>query len=179
MGQTENTTQDFFYKNCTLALLLSRLKNNIYLFTRKKLAETLVTNKISLDTLTKELTSVKDSLKNLCDKDESQNLSYIDTLSKNWALFRKTCDLINTSIQNQSSTELKILALKKNIENFPKDADHCLGYYLSEYLEENWAPFPFMDILKILYNNHQTLQANSLLQSWIITIDELLEDLSF
>ena len=179
MEKTQEETKKLIYEKCTLSLLLSNLKNNIYLFTRKKLAESLVNEKTSIDDLIKYLEQIKNQLTILSLKNESKNLNYIENLTKTWDDFKKTCTQIDTNTETNSLIELNILSLIKNIEKYPKDLDLTLGYYLSEYNKEQWAPLPFMNILEALYNEHQKLLEKSTLSSWIIKTEELLVALSF
>ena len=179
MEKSPEGIKELLYKNSTLAMLFFKLKNNIYLFTRKKLAERLITEEIKLNDLLKELESIRKLLVTLRNKNESKNLKYIEDFSKTWDSFKKTCSPINKTTDNNSIIELKILSLIKNVENFPKTEDLTLGYYLSEYNKENWAPFPFMDILETLHNEEQNPLKKGILTYWITLTEELSEELSF
>lgn len=181
MDKTQNEVKELLYGKCSLSLLLFKLKNNIYLFTRKKLAETLINNEVNLENLTQDLNSLKKLFITLSNGNEGRNPLYIENLSKTWDVFKKICIPIKSNETRNSSLESKILFLLESIENFHKDDDLSFGYYLTEHNEQDLAPFPlpFMETLEALHKDHQILQNKSTLSFWITTIEDLLEELSF
>ena len=59
---------------------------------------------------------------------------------------------------------------------YPLGADHTLGYYLSEYVGQEWLPFPFIDILSTLHKEYQE-NASSILGGWISLLDALVSSM--
>lgn len=85
------------------------------------------------------------------------------------------------------ASEHKIAALKKQvnlvkaqefiktIREFPPNSDYSFGYYLSGYAGEKWLPFPFIEILKFLYEDTLVNGEKGILHAWTLSLTEIIE----
>ncbi|MBM3200965.1 MAG: hypothetical protein FJZ56_00985 [Chlamydiae bacterium] len=95
-----------------------------------------------------------------------ENLSQSSTFAK---------ELSSCWVELLSSNETKIKDFCKKLHSYPKDADHSLGYYLSNYTGHDWLPFPFIEILKALYEDAIVQGEKSTLSQWISTLSEFID----
>ena len=126
------------------------------------------------DDLTKDLISLKSFLKQIENADQSENSTFCQHLSELWHSL-----MINMELTSRGKMEAKInlLQLKeivKEIDHYPKEEEHKLGFYLTQYAGEKWLPVPFMEILKSLHFNYKTYQSESILEKWIQLLDDAL-----
>jgi hypothetical protein len=114
----------------------------------------------------KELKNIIESLK---DKDRSQDVDFSNTLSSCWN---------KTLILSRKHLSAPLRAFIKEIQHYPKDQDHTLGYYLTEYAGQNWLPFPYIELLKKIHEEHLTSPATSALSRWTRELDHLIATLA-
>jgi hypothetical protein len=84
------------------------------------------------------------------------------------------CNSVAVSLDVSAEKIQDIKILIEQISQYPYDADHPLKYYFNSFVGKDWIPFPFMDMLKELYDEHQRSPASSHLSSWIALIDDIL-----
>jgi hypothetical protein len=65
-------------------------------------------------------------------------------------------------------------ALIRAINSYPPAEEHTLGFYLTEYVGEEWLPFPYMELLRQLHERYQDDPANSALSAWIALLTDIL-----
>ncbi len=68
----------------------------------------------------------------------------------------------------------KILLFIEEVESFPEGNEFSFGYYLSNASIDNWLPFPFIALLKNLYEEHIKDPEKSKLQNWSLQIRDFL-----
>lgn len=122
--------------------------------------------------LTKEL---QKHLSLLQHENISHEALYLEKLSKIWLEFKKEAVSIRSKISKIPPVEKNLSTLIQVIEIFPEKTDHSLGFYLERYNQENWSPFPFMELLEFL---HKEENKTKRLKSWISLLEEIAEDLS-
>ena len=115
----------------------------------------------------------------LCRKDKSRDPAYLEKLSATWSSITQNCASLIKAHAEDFSIELKMKDLLLSIGNFPKEAEHKVGYYLSEGTGYEWSPVPFMDILKSLHLEYQTHFDNSQLSIWIERIEAIQDGLVY
>ncbi|NDD58322.1 MAG: hypothetical protein EBZ47_03585 [Chlamydiae bacterium] len=113
--------------------------------------------------------SFKKKLTELCHKDESENLHYVESLSENWheILFHAR----NKSFGSSYSEDLQKLI--DSILNFPDHSDHSLGFYLNQHAGKDWTPLPLMNLLKNLHLNYQSDPSTSELANWLNLLTQI------
>lgn len=113
---------------------------------------------------------LKQSFETLGKEDRSQDVPFINQLSKVWhqtleaSLKFKRSDPFSLSFRN----------FIKKIQNFPEKEEHTFGYYLTEYTGGKWLPFPYMDLIASLHAQYQNDPTSSPLALWIQEIEGLI-----
>ena len=153
------------------AIFLVFLRYLIQIFNGKNSGQR---GKTSLTGLLRGLETFKALLVQMQRVDQSENSMFCAALSIAWVdLFQETQVL--SHIKEKQRIDLKgLVSLIDDINYFPRDKEHQLGYYLSRYAGNRWLPFPFREILRDLHLDHQTNGEKSILSQWIQTIDTLL-----
>jgi hypothetical protein len=122
------------------------------------------------------LVSILCNLRTLLDRLKKENLSesapFALELSSCWLAFLHAKEIEAINLRKGSKIE-KIEELFRMIQSFPKNSDHKLGYYLSQYTGNRWLPFPFMEILKNLHEEALIEQGKSSLHQWTSTLNEI------
>lgn len=77
--------------------------------------------------------------------------------------------------KNPSLVDKKIHHILEDIHAYSCNSPYTFGYYLSEQVGEKWIPFPFLEMLQNLYDDHQTHQEKSLLHSWISKLQSVVD----
>jgi len=120
------------------------------------------------------LKALKKSFNILKEEDQSQNSLFAQKLSDLWhTLLDHMAELKLLDPKKHQEIE-KINIFMNEIKHYPKNTDHTLGYYFTEYAGQKWLPFPFMEILKELHNNYQENPEKSHLLRWTKEIDDIL-----
>ena len=151
-------------KNFVLLAVLSFFKKFVKVFGKTSKKEEKISNfKIATD-------SLKSCMKDLSEKDLSKDSNFLKNLSNAFKSFLNEYDLLYLMKKNKNE---KVEKLIKEINDFYADQEYPLGYYLKEYREENWHPFPFMAILKELHLDYKKNETKSTLFIWISYLEEI------
>lgn len=100
--------------------------------------------KISFTDATKKL---KDNLEKLEKSDVYEESKFLKDLSDSWKYFLSSYEI--NFLKNKNKIE-EIDSLIEEVNKYFADQEYSLGYYLNQYREESWHPFPFIAILKSL-----------------------------
>jgi hypothetical protein len=110
----------------------------------------------------------------LSSEDQSHNPEFTQKLTELWHKLQDDCNSLSYTRQPESEVLTKINFFITQIKNYPPNADHTLGYYLTEYAGKEWIPFPFMEMLQTLHEESQAHPAQSHLNQWISLINDIL-----
>ena len=124
----------------------------------------------------KHLQTIKALFVQIQQVDQSANSLFCEELSNAWIALIQEAHVLSHTKQKGAIDLKAFLSLIDEIQHFPKDTEHQLGYYLSNYAGSRWLPVPFRDILKRLHVDEEVNQKTSVLSQWIQTIDHLLSD---
>ncbi len=126
--------------------------------------------------ITEQLLIFKQILLLLAREDQGENLKYIQDFSKIWQKLNEVCN--NDYMAKQfPSQALKLKLLIRQILNYPPHEDHSLGSYLFKDVGMDWAPFPFLEILKKLHHNYQKDPRLSELSVWLSFLNEIIKEI--
>jgi len=158
-------------KEILLATFFSYLKKMFDTFSpSKKLAGKV----IDQQTIIEHLQSFKKKLAELAEKDLSNSPPFATQLSDIWSLLFE--DFENVSVLERK--DLKEIASFREmmdiIKHYPPESEHRLGYYLLQHAGEDWLPFPFIEILKQLHDQHLEDPKTSTLTTWQTLIDNVI-----
>ena len=109
------------------------------------------------------------------DLDQSENSQFCQQFSEAWVRLLQDVQVLSHTKRKQEIDLKKLSVLMTDIDHYPPNEEHKLGYYLSNYAGEDWLPLPFRDILKQLYSDHVVNEKNSILNKWIQLIEDLLQ----
>jgi hypothetical protein len=166
----EETTPNTFSSLLETAFLICLKKA----FTTISRAKSNTSIPVGEDSLTFHLKALKDALNTLKQEDQSQSSSFAQNLSDLWhTLLDHVLELRLLDPKKHKELE-RIKTFMEEIRHYPPGEDHSLGYYFTEYAGQTWLPFPFMEILKDLHNNHQKSPESSELRKWTKEIDDIL-----
>lgn len=120
----------------------------------------------------KNLLSLKNHFEILKQEDRSQDVEFLNALSKTWN------QLIDNSshIKNEGAL-LKFKLLVKKIFHYPENQTHTFGYYLTEYAGQKWVPFPYMELVQKIHSEHEKNPESSALGDWALLSEEILKAL--
>lgn len=103
-------------------------------------------------------------------EDKSQDTSFLRRFAQLWqTILEHTLQL-----RHDIALEGKFKKLINSIENYPENEEHTLGYYLDEYADIRWLPFPYMEWIQNLHHQHVMDPLSSPLAQWTHQIKELL-----
>lgn len=122
--------------------------------------------------LHKEILTIKKSLKTLKETNLCQDSEFLNYFAFIWMKFLRDYDFY--VLKNEKATKL-IKKIIDEVNEYPKNSEFTLGYYISEFAGYQWVPFPYMEMLQNLHLEDQKDRVNSHLSRWISIIDELLE----
>lgn len=106
-------------------------------------------------------------------ENKSEDYHFAQNLSDLWhAIKMHTANLLPLKKRPPYVESLDLLVQKINL--FPKQSDHSLGYYLSQYAGEKWLLFPFIDILNSLHEEAILKKSNDTLYDWSLAIEAIL-----
>ncbi|MBS0585662.1 MAG: hypothetical protein JSR76_05110 [Verrucomicrobia bacterium] len=141
-----------------------------------RLKKEIATKPLLNKSLREILTHLKTLLEELTKENRSSEYRYAEKLSTNWHLLSRS--ILALSETNPSSSQLYTLQMfVKKVQDYPKGVSHSLGYYLTEFTGEKWLPFPFMDLLNALHEEHLIKGDSSTLSSWLSSLNFLLTTL--
>ena len=104
-------------------------------------------------------------------ENRSQDAPFLNELSQAWH------DLLDDSLGLSKTTawNLQFWAFVKEIQHFPENQEHTLGYYLTEYVGQAWLPFPYMELVFQIHLLYQTEGELSPLGRWTTLIQNIQE----
>jgi hypothetical protein len=120
-----------------------------------------------------ELKEFKYLLEELIEEDKSHVPEFTQRLSIHWQKMSESCNAVAEKSQPSDPFVSQILSFIGEIKNFPPGEDHTLGYYLDEHAGQEWIPFPFMNLLRALREEHLTAPQESQIYSWIQQLNAL------
>ncbi len=129
--------------------------------------------------LSQDLEKLHTLLSLLCRKNKSKEPEYLEKLSSAWKSITDNCSSLLQAHAEDFSIELKMKELLLSVNNFPKEADYKMGYYLSEGAGYEWLPVPFMHMLKDLHLEYQSHFESSQLSIWIEHIEALQDEIIY
>ncbi len=113
------------------------------------------------------LRALKSAFEILKQEDRSQDLDFLNRLSKTWL------SLLEDSLHFESeeaSTAFK--AFVKKIQHYPENQPHSFAYYLTENTHQQWIPFPYMELIQKLHSEHRKNPSSSPLAEWTALLDQ-------
>jgi len=124
-----------------------------------------------------ELAGLKKVLESLTKEDLSRDPDYAQLLSQGWHQLLDSVNLALFLERKKSDVHTQLKTLIETFHQYPSQQEHSLGYYMTEFAGKEWLPFPFMEQLHQLYEDHQTHKKESQLSHWISSIDLILSNL--
>lgn len=112
---------------------------------------------------------LKEAFERLKKEDASHEVIFSNTLSTCWN---------QTLILSRKINSKLLRAFIKEIQSYPKDQDHTLGYYLTEYAGQNWLPFPYIELLQKMHEEHIHKPLTSILTRWTRELEQLIATLA-
>lgn len=122
--------------------------------------------------LREDLILFKAVLELLKKEDHSQDASFLHRLSELWHQLLE--DLLCFRKQTPLSDQLNRFI--KELQNYPDQQEHSLGYYLTDAGRE-WLPIPFMEMIHRLHVQHHKNPPGSLLSRWTSLLSALISQL--
>ena len=135
----------------------------------KKLSALLSKNKradFSEDDLTADIHSLKKLFDHLKEVDESENAHFCQNLSNLWHALFEHVQLAKRAKMATSADLAKLKIVLSDVDHYPPNEEHKLGFYLSQLAGEEWLPVPFMEILKKLHTDYKINKTTSILERW-------------
>jgi len=124
------------------------------------------------------LDEFKKSLVVLSKEDRSRDQAFVINLSGEWHALLENFNLFEFLERKKSPLIAKVKNLIEAIQSFPPQQEHSIGYYMTAFAGKDWLPFPFMELLQKLHEDHLKNKEKSQLFLWIASIDKLLLDLT-
>ena len=117
-----------------------------------------------------DLMQLRDAFELMKGEDRSQDIAFLNRLSKIWH------NALEHSLKFRRTNALSIAfrSFVQKIQNYPEGQEHTLGYYLTEYTGEKWLPFPYMELIQRIHEDHVKEPNESALSQWIQELDELI-----
>ncbi|PIS02637.1 MAG: hypothetical protein COT85_04265 [Chlamydiae bacterium CG10_big_fil_rev_8_21_14_0_10_42_34] len=116
----------------------------------------------------KNLQALKSLFEILKIEDRSQDLQFLGELSTIWR------QILEDSLHFKNDFISPLFKkLINNIQRYPENLPHTFGYYLSEYADQKWIPFPYMELIQTIHTEHTKNPTSSLLNEWTSIIDEI------
>lgn len=106
------------------------------------------------------VSSLKTLLEILKQEDKSQDVRFLNDLSKSWN------EAIQNSLEYNGEALLIFKLFVKKILHYPEGQPHTFGYYLIEYAGQKWVPFPYMELVQKIHKEHEKSPATSPLTEW-------------
>jgi hypothetical protein len=122
----------------------------------------------------KHLIALKAILDTLKDQDMSQNSLFLNQFAESWHQLLE--DVFR--FRRETTLSIEMRSFISEFQHYPKGQQHTLGYYLTEFAGKHWLPFPYMDIIRQLHQEHQSRAQNSTLTRWSLAIDQMISLLS-
>jgi len=113
---------------------------------------------------------LKTALNALKEEDRSQDVPFLNEMSEVWHYVLED----SLKFQRSDPVFVPLQNFIDDMQTYPPGETHTFAYYLTEYTGQQWLPFPYMDLIRQLYHEHQTDPSASPLTRWARQIDELL-----
>lgn len=152
--------------------LLTFIKKVTNLFTKNE-GDTLET--VSQDEMVSGVQELRVIFQYLQEGDQSENSKFCQRFSEVWHILYQGLKVIQRTKRKAYINPDKLQVLITDMDHFPPNEDHKLGFYLGNYAGEDWLPIPFRDILKQLHSDHRVNKVHSVLTKWIDLITEVLQ----
>ncbi|MCB1080823.1 MAG: hypothetical protein KDK69_03270 [Chlamydiia bacterium] len=159
-------------KSAMYGALLTFINKLTSFFTRNE-GDNLET--VSQDEMVNGVQALKEIFHSLKATDQSENSKFCQHFSEVWHILYQGLQILSRTKRKAYINVPKLIALIHDMDHYPPNEDHKLGFYLGNYAGESWLPLPFRDILKKLYTDHRVNQHNSTLSKWLDLITEILQ----
>jgi hypothetical protein len=173
----DQTKKDDLFKDYSAELrIVIQLLKMIYGFLLKVQAQIDTTQSLNAkDSIIYNLKMLKMLFSQLQEQELSQNLDFALSLSVTW---HEVIDYFALAPKHERKNDFfkEGSLLIESINLFPPGEEHSLGFYLTHYAGENWLPFPFMAIIRLLHDEHAKDSTSSHLEVWIKTIGTLVDN---
>lgn len=116
------------------------------------------------------LNELKSAIEILKTGDRGQDSAFLNGFSRLWHQILE--DALRFRRQTPLSAKMRLFI--KDIQHFPENQMHSLGYYLTEYAGQKWLPFPYMEMISRLSAQHQKKPESSLLARWSGMLEEMI-----
>jgi hypothetical protein len=121
-----------------------------------------------------DLTLLRAAFDILKGQDRSQDIQFLNHLSEIWHRVQEDSFLFRRS----SPFSMSLRSLIKQIQNYPPDEEHTLGYYLTEFAGQSWLPFPYMELIQKIHYEHERTPSLSILTVWTAQLNQLIKSLA-
>lgn len=117
------------------------------------------------------LLELKELLEILKKEDRSEDPQFFQQMALCWGKVLEEAILVS----KDSPARMNLDSLIQELEMLsPEPEERSLGYYLLEYSGKSWLPFPYMELIRRLHEEHRKNPVNSLLSRWTQMIDHLI-----
>lgn len=120
-----------------------------------------------------DLEKLKGAFEKLKTVDFSQDVPYLNFLSQTWHNFLDDA----ATIKKDEPFFAKLEEFIEQVQEYPHGQEHSLGYYLAEFAGSEWLPFPFMELLARLHEEHTSVPEVSHLKRWTELLKSLIEEI--
>lgn len=117
------------------------------------------------------LFQLKNDFETLKREDRSQDSLFLNQLSEHW--HRALEDILR--FRKETPLALQFKNLLKEIDSYPEKQEFTFGYYLTEFAGQKWLPFPYMELVQKMHDQHQKSSKDSTLSRWVTLIDDLIQ----
>lgn len=131
----------------------------------------LKSSQAAADPIRKSLVKLKEFFDTLQEEDRSQDLEFLNEFSKSWN------EALEKTSQLSQGNGLQFKSFLKSVSHYPENEEHTLGYYLTEFAGQKWIPFPYMDLIQKIHQEHEKSPQTSPLSSWSKKLAELIRSL--
>lgn len=121
----------------------------------------------SKDGLRAHLIAFKELLNLLRDCDHSEDIPFSQKLSHVWHEIIEESQRIKVGQSESRIDQDRLEMLITEIQFYPPNEEHNLGYYLIEYAGEDWYPFPYMELIRRIHKDYIEAPNSSLLNTWL------------
>lgn len=112
------------------------------------------------------LNALKAALNLLKTEDHSQDVRFLNRLAECWNR------ALEESLDYPEAASLIFKLFVKKMMHYPENQPHTFGYYLTEYAGQKWVPFPYMELVQKIHQEHQRNPAGSALTEWTRLLDD-------
>lgn len=124
--------------------------------------------KITPLTMMQYIEKILDAFERLKKEDCSQDLDFLNLFSQHWLAF------VAASHRFDKASNKEVASFIQEISGYTQGLSHSLSYYLTEYADSEWIPFPFMEMLHNLFEENQKNPKDSQLEKWTNQIREII-----